>query len=307
MPRRVLGFDVGGSTVKAGCVDVGRGELVGELLVEPTPQPATPEAVLRTIAALCRRLPAARARIGVAIPCVVKRGVARTAANVDAGWLGLDVAAAVGRMVGRAAAVLNDADAAGLAEMRWGAGRGERGPVLMLTFGTGIGSALFVGGELFPNTELGHMELKGMDAEKWASAHVRTALALDWPAWASRVNDYLERMNALLWPDLIVLGGSVTENYEHFAPLLRCEAELRRAQFTGQAGVIGAALAASMPGTGARPRSLARGPAAAVRSPKPAGKPRWPAGGKGTATPARAVARTAPRRSPRRAARKARR
>jgi polyphosphate glucokinase len=129
--------------------------------------------------------------------------------------------------------------------MRWGAGKGENGVVFMLTFGTGIGSALFYGGQLVPNTELGHIEMRGMDAEKWASAHVKTVENLDWAAWIERVNEYLARMHALFWPDLFLLGGAVSERFADFAPLLRSKARILPARFAGQAGVIGAALAAA--------------------------------------------------------------
>jgi polyphosphate glucokinase len=141
---------------------------------------------------------------------------------------------------------LNDADAAGLAEMRWGAGRAARGTVIMLTFGTGIGSAVFVDGALMPNTEFGHLELNGDDAENYASARVRTELKLDWNAWAERVNVYLARLHALMWPDVFILGGAVSENFAAFGPLLQSPAEIRPAQFAGQAGVIGSALAATL-------------------------------------------------------------
>jgi len=244
MPQQLLGFDVGGSAVKAGLVDLDSAQLVSGLHSAPTPQPATPEGVMAAIAQLIRALPAAsEPRVGIALPSVVKRGVVRTAANIDHAWIGIDGAALAHQALGRPAEVLNDADAAGLAEMRWGAGRGERGPVIMVTLGTGIGSALFIDGRLFPNTELGHLEMRGMDAEKWASAHVRTALKLDWPAWIERLNEYLARMNALLWPDIFILGGAVVEHFEQFAPLIQCEAAVRRAHFGGQSGVIGAALA----------------------------------------------------------------
>jgi polyphosphate glucokinase len=183
--------------------------------------------------------------VGLAFPSVVKSGRVRTAANIDQAWLGLDGAALAERTLRRPAVVLNDADAAGIAEMRWGAGRGVAGTAIMLTFGTGIGTALFIEGRLFPNTELGHLELHGMDAEKWASAHVKTALKLDWPAWIDRVNDYLARMHALFWPDVFILGGAVSQDFEQFASLLRSPAEIRPAHFAGQAGVIGAALAAA--------------------------------------------------------------
>lgn len=245
MTRKLLGIDVGGSFIKAGVVDVEAGCLAGEIISAPTPQPSTPEAMMPTIASLAAKLPAATGRVGLAFPAVVKGGRARTAANVDHSWIGADGAALIRRTLDRDALFLNDADAAGLAEMRLGAGRGVLGSVVMLTFGTGIGTALFIDGRLFPNTELGHMELNGMDAEKFASAHVKTVLGLDWSAWIERVNVYLERMQALLWPDLFILGGAISERFDIFAPLLRVQAEVRPAQFGNQAGVIGAALAAA--------------------------------------------------------------
>jgi polyphosphate glucokinase len=248
MTRKFQGFDVGGSSVKAGLVDVDGGQLIGELIAAPTPRPATPAGLMQVIAGLSRRLPEAGEGVGVAFPSVVKRGKVRTAANVDRSWIGTDGAALVASTLGRPAQFLNDADAAGVAEMRWGAGRGEMGTVAMLTFGTGIGTALFIEGRLLPNTELGHMEMRGLDAEKWASAHVKTALSLDWSAWIARVNEYLARMQALLWPDLFILGGAVSAEFDEFASLLRCEAEVRPAHFTGQAGVVGAALAAAEAG-----------------------------------------------------------
>ena len=245
MARTVLGVDVGGSSIKGGIVDVESGELVGELVSVATPQPATAQAIMPAIAQLASRLPAASGPVGLCFPSVVKQGRIRTAANIDRSWLGVDGAALATRALNRPVAFLNDADAAGLAEMRWGAGRGLDGPVVMVTLGTGIGSALFIGGRLFPNTEFGHLEMRGMDAEKWASAHVRTALKLDFPAWCARVNEYLDRLNALLWPDVFIIGGAVTEHFAEFAPLLKSEAEIRVAHFAGQAGVVGAALAAA--------------------------------------------------------------
>jgi polyphosphate glucokinase len=245
MTRKIQGFDVGGSSVKAGLVDVEGGRLIGELLSARTPQPATPQGVMEVIAALSRSMPEAGEGVGIALPSVVQRGNVRTAANIDHSWIGTDAAALAAKVLGRPAECLNDADAAGFAEMRWGAGKGENGVVFMLTFGTGIGSALFCGGQLVPNTELGHIEMRGMDAEKWASAHVKTIESLDWTAWIERVNEYLARMHALFWPDLFLLGGAVSARFEDFAPLLRSAARILPARFAGQAGVIGAALAAS--------------------------------------------------------------
>ena len=250
MTRKIQGFDVGGSSVKAGLVDVEGGRLVGELISAPTPQPSTPQSVMEVIAGLSRRMPDAEPGVGIALPSVVQKGHVKTAANIDHTWIGTDAADLALKVVGRPAEVLNDADAAGVAEMRWGAGKGEDGVVFMLTFGTGIGSALFYKGQLVPNTELGHLELKGMDAEKWASAHVKTVLNLDWQAWIERVNDYLARMHALFWPDLFILGGAVSADYDRFAKLLRAGpgARIQPAHFAGQAGVIGAALAAAEAG-----------------------------------------------------------
>ncbi len=241
----LIGIDVGGSSVKAGLVDVAAGRLIGDLISAPTPHPATPAALAGVMSGLVEQLPPSEGRVGVAFPSVVKQGCVRTAANIDRSWLGVDGAALVGHELRRSVSFLNDADAAGVAEVKWGAGRGMGGTIIMVTLGTGIGTALFVDGKLYPNTELGHMELHGMDAEKWASAQVRTALKLDWPAWIERVNGYLAQMHVLLWPDLFILGGAVSERFAEFAPLLRSEALIRPAHFAGQAGVIGAALAAA--------------------------------------------------------------
>jgi polyphosphate glucokinase len=245
MSQNLLGIDVGGSSVKAGVVDVTTGQLLGEMISAPTPRPSTPDRLAAVIAGLAKRLPQAKGSVGVAFPSVVRNGVIRTAANIDHSWLGADGATVVGKAVNRPVVFLNDADAAGIAEMRWGAGKDLKGTAIMLTFGTGIGSALFVDGRLFPNTELGHMELNGKEAEKLASAHVRTAMHLDFPAWIERVNVYLARMQALFWPDVIILGGAVSERYAEFSRLLKCDAQLRPAHFAGQAGVIGAAMASS--------------------------------------------------------------
>jgi polyphosphate glucokinase len=243
--RIVLGIDFGGSSIKGGLVDTQTGLLVGELQSTPTPKPSSPQAVMKSVALLAERLPS-QGPVGFAYPGVVKSCVARTAANVDHGWLGMDGAALMRQTLGRPGLFLNDADAAGVAEMSLGAGRDTPGVVIMVVFGTGIGSAIFNDGKLLPNTEFGHMEMRGRDAEEWASARVRTAENLDFPAWIERVNEYLARMHALFWPDVFILGGAVSERFEEFGPLLRSEAEIRPAQFGGQAGVMGAALAASV-------------------------------------------------------------
>lgn len=244
MARVVLGIDVGGSSIKAGLVNVEVGMLQGELVSAATPQPAAPVSVMQAMAQLASTLSATQ-RAGVAFPSIIKGGKARTAVHIDRSWIGVDGAALAARALGRPAVFLNDADAAGLAEMRWGAGRGLAGVVIMLTFGTGIGTALFSEGQLFPNTELGRMELRGIDAEEWASARTRTHLGLGWPEWIARVNVYLDKMQMLFWPDAFILGGAVSERFAEFAPHLRSPVQIRPAQFAGHAGVIGAALAAA--------------------------------------------------------------
>jgi polyphosphate glucokinase len=241
----LLGLDVGGSSIKAALVDVQRGASTTPLRSVRTPTPSTPEAVLQACAQIDRDLHAA-GPVGLAFPSVVQGGIARTAANVDKSWIGCAGAARLSQLIGRPVIFLNDADAAGVAEMSaGGAGKDVKGVVILLTFGTGIGSALFLDGELVPNTELGHMEFHGQDAELTASARVRTEEALDWAGWCARVNDYLARLQALFWPDLFILGGSISEDFEQFKHLLTSPTPIRRATHGAQAGVIGAAFAAA--------------------------------------------------------------
>jgi len=240
----LLAFDVGGSFVKAGLVDVAAGHVVGEVLRRPTPADAAPEVVMDLLASTASELPAV-GPVGLAFPTVAKKGVAWTAANVDKRWIGTNAQALLEARIGRPVAFLNDADAAGVAEMRLGAGRGRDGTVMVLTLGTGIGSAIFVDGRLLPNTELGHLEVRGMEAEHRASAKVRTDRDLGWQEWADAVNEVLAAYHALLWPDVFIVGGGVTENWQHFGPLLRSRAEIVPARFGNDAGMIGAAMAAA--------------------------------------------------------------
>jgi polyphosphate glucokinase len=240
----ILAFDVGGSFVKAGLVNVAEGRVAGDVLRRATPADAAPEAVMDLLAAMARELPSG-GPVGLAFPAVTKRGVAWTAANVDKRWIGTDARALLEPRLGRPVAFLNDADAAGVAEMTLGAGRGRDGTVMVLTLGTGIGTAIFVDGRLLPNTELGHLEVRGMEAEHRASAKVRADRGLDWPEWAAAVNEVLAAYHALLWPDVFIVGGGVTENWERFGPLLRSRAEIVPAHFRNDAGMIGAAMAAA--------------------------------------------------------------
>jgi polyphosphate glucokinase len=240
-----LGIDIGGTGIKAAPVDVVTGQLLAARNKIATPQPATPEAVTDVIRELATSFgwtgPA-----GATFPGVITNGVVRTAANVDKSWVGTDAAALFGKAIGTEVSVLNDADAAGIAEMTFGAGRGERGTVLMLTFGTGIGSALFIGGQLVPNTEFGHIEIRGHDAERRASEHAKELHDLSWSKWAERVDEYLRHMEALLWPDLIVVGGGISKESEKWVPLLDgVRARIVTASLHNDAGIVGAAMAAA--------------------------------------------------------------
>jgi polyphosphate glucokinase len=245
----VLAFDVGGSFVKAGLVNPGSGTVKGAVLRRPTPAGAAPVEVIDLLASLSGELPSV-GPVGIAFPSVTRRGTAWTAANIDARWIGTDVQGLLSARIGRPVTLLNDADAAGIAEMTLGAGRGRRGTVLVLTLGTGIGSAIFVDGHLLANTELGHLEVRGMEAEHRASARVRTERGLGWAEWAAAVNEVLAAYHALFWPDLFVIGGGVTENWEHFGPLLESRAEIVPAHFRNEAGIIGAAMAVEYAGSG---------------------------------------------------------
>lgn len=240
---KVLGIDIGGTGIKGAVVDTKKGHLVTDRLRLPTPQPATPDAVAATVAAIAGHFEWTGA-IGCTFPGVVKGGTIHTAANVDHAWLGVDASQVFGKATGLPVTVLNDADAAGLAETAHGAARKCDGAVMVLTLGTGIGSALLIGGRLVPNTELGHLWLRGDDAEKWAAASVRERLELDWDEWAARVDDYLRLVERLLWPDLFVLGGGVAKKADRFLPKLTCTTPVLPARLQNAAGIVGAAMAA---------------------------------------------------------------
>jgi polyphosphate glucokinase len=239
-----LGLDVGGSSIKHALVDVASGAMLAGLASVPTPQPATPARLIDALAPLAAAAPPG-APTGVALPSVILRGVIHTAANLDAALIGFDAGAALRERLQRPVVLLNDGDAAGLAEAHYGAARGVAGAVMMLTFGTGIGSALLVDGRLWPNSELGHMEVDGIEGELRAAARNRSDEQLSWQQWAVRVNRYLLEVNRLFWPELIVIGGGVVENWQEFAPLLQSRAALRPAMLGPAAGVVGAALAAA--------------------------------------------------------------
>jgi polyphosphate glucokinase len=239
-----FGIDVGGTGVKGAAVDLTTGELTTPRVRVPTPQPATPESVVPVMVGLVQQA-AYTGPVGCAFPAVIKEGVARTAANIDPSWIGTSVAAAVSsQLEGAAVTVLNDADAAGVAELRFGAGRDVGGVVVMLTVGTGIGSAVFVDGALVPNTELGHLQVDGHEAEHRMSETAREKRELSREDWAKRFNRYLELIEGLLWPDLIIIGGGISKTPEKFMPLLESKAEIVPATLANAAGIIGAALMA---------------------------------------------------------------
>lgn len=239
-----LGFDVGGSSIKGAPVNVASGDLVQVPATIQTPQPATPMAVADAIAGLTAQLDA-NGPIGVAVPSVVKAGVTWTAANIADSWIGAPAQAVIAKRLDRPITLLNDGDAAGIAEIELGAGRGRRGTVMVLIFGTGIGTALFIDGKLLPNTELGHLEVGGVEAEHHASGRTRTVEKLDWRKWAGRVNPVLAAYQTLFWPDLFIIGGGVTEHFSQFAALLKSRVEIQPARFRAHAGIVGAALAAN--------------------------------------------------------------
>lgn len=240
----VLGIDIGGTGIKAAPVDVGAGKLTAERVKLPTPHPPTPDAVAEVVATLVGTFGWAGS-VGITFPGVVVRGVIRTAHNLDPAWVGVNAVAFLGKATGQSVSVINDADAAGLAEMRFGAGHGHDGIVLLLTLGTGIGSALFYDGVLIPNTEFGHIEIHGKDAEKRASEHAREIGDLSWGKWAGRVDAYLDKMEALLSPDLIIIGGGISKKSDMFLPRLSLQAPVVPAALLNDAGIVGAAMTAA--------------------------------------------------------------
>ena len=246
---RGLGIDVGGSGIKGAVVDLATGTLIGSRRRVATPSPATPQAVAKAVARLVSRAEW-RGAVGCTVPSVVRAGVVHTAANIHSSWVGTDGVALLASATGLPVTLLNDADAAGIAEMSLGSGRGRGGVVFLLTFGTGIGSALFIDGRLVPNTELGHLVMWGGDAEHRAAAGAKTAEDLSWAKWARRVDKYLAYVERLFWPDLIIVGGGVSRAHHKWLPLLHPRAEVIPARFRNNSGIIGAALAASQAGGG---------------------------------------------------------
>ncbi len=236
-----FGIDIGGTGMKAAIVDVTTGVLVSKRHRISTPRPATPAAMAEVVNELIAGHDWS-APLGVAFPAIVHHGVVGLAANIDGSWMGVDADALFTEACGLHVTMINDADAAGIAEVRFGAGRGRAGVVIMLTFGTGIGSGLFIDGTLVPNTELGHLELDGHDAETRASAVVREREGIGWGEWAPRVERYLRHVEMLFSPDLFIVGGGASKVAEQWLPLISIETEVVPATMANNAGIVGAAL-----------------------------------------------------------------
>jgi polyphosphate glucokinase len=247
-----IGVDVGGSGIKVAAVNLETGELAGERVRVLTPSPSTPEAVIRVISRLVRRIrtklgdPAIP--IGVGMPCVILDGATVTAANIDKGWVGFAAREAMSKAVGRPVALGNDADVAGLAEMRFGVGASDPrvrvGVTIFLTLGTGTGSAIFNDGVLLPNSELGHMEIRGRDAERRSAAAARVRRGESWKYWAGDLDEHLKAIDRILWPRFIILGGGVSKQADRFIPRLTCRPPVMAATLRNEAGIVGAALLA---------------------------------------------------------------
>lgn len=240
---QALGVDVGGSGVKGAIVDLATGKLVGERFRLETPQPATPEAVTATVAEVVRHFEFS-GPLGVTYPGVVVDGVVHTAANVDRAWIGANAAEQYSRALdGRPVTVLNDADAAGLAEQRYGAGRDHKGVVILLTFGTGIGSAVIHNGMLLPNTEFGHIEVDGKEAEHRAASSVMERKGWSYRKWSKQVTKVLVAVENAIWPDLIIAGGGISKKADKWIPLLKTRTPVVAAVLLNSAGIVGAAMA----------------------------------------------------------------
>jgi polyphosphate glucokinase len=237
-----IGIDFGGSGIKAAPVDLAAGDFAAERERIPTPAGSTPEAVAEVMIELVAHFPDATGPVGVAIPGVVRSGVVRSAANIDKGWIGTDADVLLTERLGRDVHVVNDADAAGVAELRYGAATGRAGLVILTTLGTGIGSALLYDGTLVPNSELGHLEIEGHVAEKRAAASIRTSEDLSWADYAARLTTYYRTLEKLFSPDLIVVGGGISKDAAHFLPLLEIDTEIVPATLRNRAGIIGAAV-----------------------------------------------------------------
>jgi len=245
-PRRGFGVDVGGSGVKGGIVDLDTGQLIGERFKLPTPQPSTPDSVAKTIVEVVEKF-GWEGGLGVTYPGVVTDGIVRTAANVDKGWIGTNAQEVIGAALGgRKITVLNDADAAGLAEEKFGAGKDNTGVIVLLTFGTGIGSAVIHNGVLLPNTEFGHLEVGGKEAEHRAASSIKEAKGWSYERWTKEVTKVLIAVENAIWPDLFIAGGGISRKADKWIPLLENRTPVVAAALQNEAGIVGAAMAAEV-------------------------------------------------------------
>lgn len=242
----LLGIDIGGSGIKGAPVDTEKGCLTADRFRIPTPQPATPDAVAEVVGQIATHFQSS-GPTGITFPAIVKNGVVLSAANVDKSWINTDARSLFAPRVGGEALVINDADAAGIAEVRFGAGRDQPGVVILITLGTGIGTAIFVDGKLVPNTEFGHLQIRGKDAEHRASDKVRDDKDLSWKKWAHALNEFLAQLEILFSPDLLIIGGGVSKKADKFIPHLKTKSDVPivPAQMLNEAGIIGAAYLAS--------------------------------------------------------------
>jgi polyphosphate glucokinase len=246
-----LGIDVGGTGVKAAIVDLASAELVTSRIREKTPQPSTPDAVLETIASVVDRVlaehaPVADLAVGCGLPGAIKGGVMKTAANLDKSWVGFDATTRISQRLDRRVHVINDADAAGMAELAYGEARGREGTIILLTVGTGIGSALISDGRLVPNTELGHLIMRRRASETLVGGAARERRGLGWKSWAREFNEYLAMIEFFFWPDLVIIGGGVSKESNRYWDYLSTQAELVKAKYLNTSGIIGAAYAAGL-------------------------------------------------------------
>lgn len=240
-----FGIDIGGSGIKGALVDAANGELIGERMKIETPQPSTPAAVAEAVKTLVVDMGKYNGPVGCTFPAIVKNGVMHSAANVDHSWIGTDGQTLFTETVGMPFHVLNDADAAGVAEMVFGAGKDHKGVVIMLTFGTGIGSAVFLDGKLLPNTEFGHLMLGNKIAEHRASARIKEEKDLSWAKWGRRVNEYLKHLDFIFSPDLFIIGGGISKRFDRFIEYIEVNAEVVPAKYFNDSGIVGAAMAAA--------------------------------------------------------------
>jgi polyphosphate glucokinase len=240
---KVLGIDIGGSGIKGAPVDTDSGDMLDSRFRLPTPSPAKPRLVAEIVEEIADHFNW-EGQLGIGFPGVVRKGTTWTAANIHDDWVGLNAAKYIKKKTGRKTCIINDADAAGLAEMAFGVGKNRQGVVLLVTIGTGLGIALFTDGCLLPNCEMGHIEMNGVDAEFYASDAARKRENLSWKKWGQRFNEYLHTMERLLWPDLVILGGGVSKKFDLYKKYITVQAEVVPAEMLNEAGIIGAAVGA---------------------------------------------------------------